>query len=591
MASLFTSGRYQGFDGAVPAAGGLLYTYAAGGTTTPLATYTTQALNVPNANPVVLDASGRKPVWLGASSYRMVLKSALGVPISDDDNISGNAIASLATNAGAGLVGFNATDTYASGTVGAALKRFDPTLAPWLADKTGATSASAAINACAAAAGSNSVLVFPPGTYNVSDGLLKLSASYQRWESQGAIFSFNPTAHDLVALTIKDAAAGSIWITGIKGFRFTSADSTYRKTAIEVFDARLCVIDGVVVNGTVVRGSTNFWSGGAYSTGLRVRGREFVRLLGNSYIAADLPIRLSKSENTSTVGVDHSTFNDSVLLGYQQPKVLIDSDCVVTNSGFDEISMNLGRQGVLWLSTSNGTNSSNVWFRNFRSEQGENPADYIMDIQFTGTARLQGLAIANGNADITAAGIRLAGVQRAMVESWYHPGTGVALNLSATVDGFEANNCFWQAASTATLTGQRMIWGTTLIPNTAPLPPNFILEPSTNTKRSMVLGGSVAQTPFALAVDAVSSLGSASERIGGLVVVVDDRGICALFMVLGSQGTLTEVSDPAGAYTTIENNASSINVYWHAGSGEYRVQNKTAATRTISITVAGRYGL
>ena len=96
MASLFTSGRYQGFDGAVPAAGGLLYTYVAGGTTTPLATYTTQALNVPNANPVVLDASGRAPVRLGASSYRMVLKSSLGVTISDDDNIIGTESTSAA---------------------------------------------------------------------------------------------------------------------------------------------------------------------------------------------------------------------------------------------------------------------------------------------------------------------------------------------------------------------------------------------------------------------------------------------------------------------------------------------------------------
>ena len=88
MASLFTSGRYQGFDSAgVPLSGGLLYSYAAG-TLTPLATYTTQSGGVANANPVVLDSAGRAPVWLSSSSYRMILKTAAGVTVTDDDNIS-----------------------------------------------------------------------------------------------------------------------------------------------------------------------------------------------------------------------------------------------------------------------------------------------------------------------------------------------------------------------------------------------------------------------------------------------------------------------------------------------------------------------
>jgi len=69
-----------------PLSGGKLYTYAAG-TTTPLATYTTYAGTVSNANPVIMDAAGRASVWLGAGSYKFVLKDSTDVLIYTTDNI------------------------------------------------------------------------------------------------------------------------------------------------------------------------------------------------------------------------------------------------------------------------------------------------------------------------------------------------------------------------------------------------------------------------------------------------------------------------------------------------------------------------
>ena len=88
MANLYTSGRFQGLDSAgIPLSGGQLFTYSAG-TLTAKATYTTQAGTVANANPVVLDSAGRASVWLDGGTYRMILKTATGVTITDDDNIS-----------------------------------------------------------------------------------------------------------------------------------------------------------------------------------------------------------------------------------------------------------------------------------------------------------------------------------------------------------------------------------------------------------------------------------------------------------------------------------------------------------------------
>lgn len=104
MASSFTSGRFQGLDSAgIPLSGGKLWTYAAG-TLTPLATYTTQSGGIENSNPVTLDSAGRAPVWLSSSSYRMILKSAAGTTITDDDNISpypGDTVTFIAAGSGA----------------------------------------------------------------------------------------------------------------------------------------------------------------------------------------------------------------------------------------------------------------------------------------------------------------------------------------------------------------------------------------------------------------------------------------------------------------------------------------------------------
>lgn len=76
-------------DNGVPLAGGLIYTYQAG-SSTPLVTYTDNGGNVANANPIVLDSSGRTPqqIWLLTGySYKFVLQNADAVLIQTLDNI------------------------------------------------------------------------------------------------------------------------------------------------------------------------------------------------------------------------------------------------------------------------------------------------------------------------------------------------------------------------------------------------------------------------------------------------------------------------------------------------------------------------
>lgn len=78
-------------DGGLPLNGGQLATYAAG-STTPVATYTTAAGTIANANPIILDTNGRPPqeIWLtSGQAYKFVLSDSLGNLIKTFDNISG----------------------------------------------------------------------------------------------------------------------------------------------------------------------------------------------------------------------------------------------------------------------------------------------------------------------------------------------------------------------------------------------------------------------------------------------------------------------------------------------------------------------
>ena len=82
----------QFFDNnGVPLTGGLIYTYQAG-SSTPLVTYTDNGGTTANANPIVLDSSGRVPneIWLlNGYSYKFIITSASGTSLITLDNLYG----------------------------------------------------------------------------------------------------------------------------------------------------------------------------------------------------------------------------------------------------------------------------------------------------------------------------------------------------------------------------------------------------------------------------------------------------------------------------------------------------------------------
>lgn len=89
MALPLVAPKFQAFDSnGDPLVGGKLYTFEPG-TTTPKATFTTSALSVANANPVILDSRGEADVWpSGTTKY--VLKDSSDNTIWTVDNVGGN---------------------------------------------------------------------------------------------------------------------------------------------------------------------------------------------------------------------------------------------------------------------------------------------------------------------------------------------------------------------------------------------------------------------------------------------------------------------------------------------------------------------
>jgi len=78
-----------------PLVGGTINTYA-GGTNTPIATYTDSTGGTPNTNPITLNFRGECSIWLLPNvSYKFVVADALGNLITTVDNVVNAALISL----------------------------------------------------------------------------------------------------------------------------------------------------------------------------------------------------------------------------------------------------------------------------------------------------------------------------------------------------------------------------------------------------------------------------------------------------------------------------------------------------------------
>ncbi|HBP1624761.1 TPA: hypothetical protein L5U86_000238 [Pseudomonas aeruginosa] len=199
MTQLLHNGKQHFVDNnGHPLVGGRVYHYYVG-TNTPKDTYQDSGQTIPNTNPIVLDARGEASIY-GAGTYRQVLTTSSGVTIWDQvildpsSAVGGDLDAlkdDLANNTdplkGAGLVGFSNSAVYADGTVGSGIREINAKIGVVVTDYgakgDGVTDDTDSIKAAITAAGVGGDVIFPEGTYLITDKLTSLTS--QRWLGRG----------------------------------------------------------------------------------------------------------------------------------------------------------------------------------------------------------------------------------------------------------------------------------------------------------------------------------------------------------------------------------------------------------------------
>ena len=605
-------------DAGLPLIGGRLYTYAAG-TTTFKTAYTDAAGVVPQT--YTADGSGGQylalnaraelpaPLYLATGSYDIALKRADGStvwtrqadPTSSDVlafNYSlsyvagtvGRWLQDLVLAAGSTFIGWQQAGAGLLRTVSDKLRDqvtvFDYMTAAQIADvrsRTGSLDVTAAIQAAINAASPTGRVYFPAGIYKTTSQLL---VNINRVHLIGAgsyatQITFAPTAN---GTCLKVAAASSVISQGsICGFTFFSNDSTFTKTALELVDIDIYKIYDITIAGSIVSGGSVFWSG-ANSIGIRTRGRDLSNFKGIT-IFADLPIVMSINPNNS-ISVDHFHFSDCYLGANGNPNITVETGVNITQLTFDGYqAWVLGTAGFKWIDTTSTQTSEGVNFYNVRAEQGTDNTQYMFDIEHN--QQLQGVGFHNCYGGFDRRGFKLRKCLNVLIDHHTHAGTLEALNVDTTVVGMRFLECFWQAGSTAVMSGQRALFSTPNNPNTAPLPPDAVYDITTNAARTVTVDAAMSGTVFTLANNATLALG---PNIGGTISVISSEGFGACYIVHGGQNAVDLIAGTtsSGFYSATLGTASKINLGYTVG--QYTIENKRGASVNLKLAVLGSYG-
>lgn len=245
---------------------------------------------------------------------------------------------------------------------------------------------------------------------------------------------------------------------GISDLKFTTADTTRIKKAIEVLNLSEMKISRVSVGPTWSDHST-FLPANDTSVGIETRGRELVTI-EDYECYGDVGIRIRHNSAAGAIGLscDHFLIRNAYIVGQgsvRKPSVLIDDNVYVSNFKAEGKNPWLaGSNALKWVASTTVQASHNVVLEGIRSEQSLNPTSYAVEIDLTGSGGLQSLSIKDCYFGLDQQGLLLKNIQRVGLEDVMYVGSTGRVAMNANLIGeMEIQRCFWQTGSTATLTG------------------------------------------------------------------------------------------------------------------------------------------
>jgi len=389
--SLFAGVGAQFLDNnGVILSGGLIYTYNAG-TTTPIATYTSNLGNVAHSNPIVLDSAGRIPtgeLWLATGfGYKFVTQDSNGVTIGTYDNVPSSAqppitndASSIAyeqgtkTIAGSFMVGqtylitsigstnfqligatsntvglhFIATGV-GTGTGTAEISRTvqsklqdTVSVLDFGADPTGATDSTIAVNNAIA---SSPFVFFPPGTYLLTSLNTITGTSVNLFGTgRSTVLKFNTTGTCIFVDQTYEGSVGYNSSTIISNFSFQNIATP--SSFIKLNNTVNAVIENCYFDSVTVGRCINMNQGWE----LKIKDCLFTNVIGDCYVQES-----TAGTNPSITGCDFTNNSGTAIKGITGLGELSVTDCVIEGCGAGIVANST--LGYTWNMT-----LSNVYF-------------------------------------------------------------------------------------------------------------------------------------------------------------------------------------------------------------------------------------
>jgi hypothetical protein len=371
------------------------------------------------------------------------------------------------------------------------------TLPGLVADSTNAMQA--CINAVAAIGGGT--IQLGPGVYGITTVLISTPNIYIRGAGINATTIMHITPQNLSCLVFS-AGAAVLTNIGVSDLTIGSADTTFNKIAINMFDVSLPVIRNVAIghypwDGTLYRGANGI------GAGIVTQGRE-LGVVDNVFIYASRPLQISVNPNDAFISLDSWTFKD--FIGYAGTSatnsvITVDTGVVMSNVIFcGHQNWIGGLDGFHWLDGSSAAISEGLYLTGVKSEQAGDAAGYTVNIQHNAT--LYGLHIGDGIAG-DRNGIRLRSVASTTISNFFYDSNANPNKIGLNIDGsdslVELVGCTWIAGATLTMSGLKMVQSAGLLAGLSTAIPSSAVYTvagagSASINGAVVLSGSGAPT-------------------------------------------------------------------------------------------------